>query len=353
MRSMKFKSASSRCIQIILIVILICSTHVSRTQELEFVDLGVVEGEFNHYNRTLTWTYQGQDSMKVRLWSNSDDLSFKPISRFVAAGEEVEIPISIALPDKAGDFEYELRVLNEDDLVLHGFQMKFKVLQGELDVFKAYRNVHFPFRSKEEVFNLRAVQRGDTLVATFDVYNLGGRDIKTNKLVAGDSITVTFPTREIAHNTFSKMTIELVTNEQSDLGFQKHAVKVYDQEKLVTVLPIQYTLLPKTGNSLQGPKLSSNIVNHDFKVVKEGQTKEVMVSLANNGAELLNIEKIESSCDCLSFNEIEEIGPGKSQSLTVKFNAVGRAGLERKTIAIFTNDPQKPVLVLTFRAHVK
>ncbi|WP_170827394.1 DUF1573 domain-containing protein [Roseivirga sp. 4D4] len=333
--------------------ILLFSTKVSWAQELEFVDLGVVEGEFNRYNRTLTWTSQGTDSLSIRLWSNSEDLSFEPIKRPIAGGEEVEIPISIALPDKAGDYEYELRVLDENDLVLHGFQMSFKVLQSELDVFKAYRNVHFPFRAKEEVFNLRSAKRGDTLTAVFDVYNLGGRDIKARELLAGDSIKVSFPTNEVAHNTFSKMRIEFITNDQSELGFEKRAIKVYDRQRLVTVLPVQYTLLPKPAGSVNGPKLSTSLINHDFKVVKEGQAKEVTVALANNGGAALMIEKIESSCECLSFNEIDQIDPGTSQSLRVKFNAEGRDGLERKTIAIFSNDPQKPVLVLTFRAHVK
>jgi len=350
---MKFMSGSSRSIQILLVTTLLCLAHMCRTQELEFVDLGVVEGEFKRYNRTLTWTSQATDSIRIRLWSNSEDLSFAPVKRPIAGGEEIEIAISIDLPDTAGDFEYELRVLDENDLVLHGFQMSFKMLQSELDVFKAYRNVHFPFRAKEEVFNLKSAQRGDTLTAIFDVYNLGGRDIKTRELLAGDSIKVSFPTNEVAHNTFSKMRIEFITNDQSELGFQKHAIKIYNQTKLVTVLPVQYTLLPKPSETLEGPKLSTSLINHDFKVVKEGQIREVTVSLANNGGSPLRIEKMESSCECLSFNEIDQVDPGTSQSLRVKFNAKGRAGLERKTIAIFTNDPQKSVLVLTFRAHVK
>ncbi len=347
------KSKWVRFIQILLMSIVLCLANVCWAQELEFVDLGVVEGEFKRYNRTLTWTSQATDSVRIRLWSNSEDLSFKPIKRSIAGGEEIEIPISINLPDEAGDFEYELRVLDENDLVLHGFQMSFKMLQGELDVFKAYRNVHFPFRAKEEVFNLRSAKRGDTLTAVFDVYNLGGRDIRTKELLAGDSIKVSFPTNEVAHNTFSKMRIEFITDEQSELGFQKHAIKIYNQKKLVTVLPVQYTLLPKPLETLKAPRLSTSLINHDFKVVKKGQTKEVTVSIANNGGAPLQIEKIESSCACLSYNEIERIDPGTSQSLRVKFNAEGRTGLERKTIAIFTNDPQKPVLVLTFRAHVK
>ncbi|MBO3697610.1 DUF1573 domain-containing protein [Roseivirga sp. E12] len=350
---MIFRSRVSRLIHFLFFGFFLFFFNVSHAQNLEFVDLGVVEGEFKRYNRTLSWTNMSNDSIRVKLWSSDESLSFKPFERPIGSGEEIEIPISITLPTSAGDMEYELRLLDQNDLVLHGFQMSFKVLQSELDVFKAYRNIHFPFRAKEEVFNLKSGQREDTLSATFDVYNLGGSNIKANSLSAGDSIKVSFATTEVTHNAFTKMRIDFVTNDQSAIGFQKRQIKLYNEGKLITVLPVQYTLIPRTNVNAVGPRLSTNLINHDFKVVKVGQTKEVTVSLANRGEQALIIEKIESNCDCLVYNDVERIESGTSQSLRVQFNATDRIGLERKTLAIFSNDSVKPVLVLTFRAHVK
>ncbi len=353
MKRVVFKSRPRGLIQFVLTVFLFFVTLSGIAQDLEFVDLGVVEGEFKRYDRTLTWTNPSSDSVQLILWSSDADLKFTPLKSPVAGGAEVEIPISITLPSLAGDKAYELRLLDEDNLLLHGFQMSFKVLQGELDVFKAYRNVHFPFRTKEEVFNLKAGQRGDTLTAMFDVYNLGGKDLDMSRVRAGDSIQVSFSSGKVPHHTFSQMRIKLITNENSMIGFQKHAIKLYDEERLIGVLPIQYTLIPKVTEEGPSPKLTSSIVNHDFKVMKVGDKKEAVISLANNGSAPLIIEKIESNCACLTFNNLEQISAGSSQSLRVEFNATNRIGLERKTIAIFTNDPARPVLVLAFRAHVK
>lgn len=326
---------------------------LSQAQELEFVDLGVIEGEFKQFRRVFSWTNNGQESVSLKLWGDSPDLKFSEFSESIGVGEQIDISIKIDLPSAAGDYEYELRLLDENDFVLYGYQMSFKVLQSELDIFKAYRNVYWPFRTKEEVFSLKAGEVGDTLSAIFDVYNLGGKDLNLETVFTSDSVKVSFIPNEIAHHQFGRMKVEFVSNDNSRLGFQRQIIKVYQEGRLLAALPIQYTLVPRLSSNEGGARLSTSIVNHDFKVMKIGSNKEVTVSIANNGSEALIIERMESNCDCLIYNRIESIDPGTSQNLRVVFNAKGRLGLERKTIAIFSNDPNKPVQVLTFRAHVK
>lgn len=353
MRKIVLRSKSVSPSGILFIVLLFCYAFNSSAQNLEFIDLGVVEGEFKSYNRSLTWTNESPDSLQVHLWSSDAKLKFTPLTRFIQGGEMLEIPIKIALPSDAGDLTYELRLLDENDLVLHGFQMNLKVLQSELDVFKAYRNVHFPLRTKQEVFNLKSGQRGDTLSAVFDVYNLGGSKISTENLIAGDSVKVSFSSKEIQHHAFAKMTVDLMSNDQSELGFQKRIIKLYENDKLIVALPVQYTILPSAKRFTENPKLSASITSHDFKTVKVGDKKEVSILLTNQGADPLLIEKMESNCDCLEYDKIERIEAGSAKTLSVVFDATNRIGLERKTIAIFSNDPSRPVLVLSFRAHVK
>ena len=334
-------------------LVVLCFSMVSYAQELEFIDLGVIEGEFKQFRRTFSWTNNGEQPVKISLWSDSPDLKFPELAEPIEVGEQIDIPIKIDLPSAAGDYEYELRLLDENDFVLYGYQMSFKVLQSELDVFKAYRNVYWPFRNKGEVFNLKAGVVGDTLSAIFDVYNLGGRDLNLEDVMVSDSVSISFIPNEIPHNQFGRMKIEYVARANSQLGFQKQIIKLYQGDRLLAAIPIQYTLVPSSALSGGGAKISTSIVNHDFKVVKVGDKKEVTISIANNGTETLIIDRMESNCDCLTYNEIETIDSGASQKIRVTFDAKGRLGLERKTIAIFSNDPDKPVRVLTFRAHVK
>ncbi len=324
---------------------------IAYTQEL--VNLGTIEGEFKIFRTTLSWTNDTDDKKSIKLWSSHPDLQFTSLSDSVRVGEQIELPVSIQLPQQFGDYEYELRLLDNNDFVIHGFQLTFKVLQGELDVFKAYRNIHWPFRTREEVFNLRIGRRGDTLKAVYDVYNLGGEDLDLSDVYASDSVNIFFEPPIIEHNQFGRVNIEFLSNNQSEVGFRREVVKLYRKDKLLTALPIQFTLLPNRKQRSESARLSSSIVNYDFKVMKVNEKKEAVVVLANNGNAPLQIEKIESNCDCLTFNNIERIESGRSQELRVIFNATGRLGLEKKTLAIFSNDPNRPVRVLTFKAHVK
>lgn len=329
----------------------IVMTTQSNAQELEHVDLGVIEGEFKSFTKTLSWINTGHQTVTVHVWTDNPLLKSSLLESQVLAGASLDIPIRLSLPEMPGDHEYELRLLDDSDIVVHGFQFSLKVLQSEQDVFKAYRNIQWPFRTKEEVFNLRAGMQGDTLKATFDVYNMGGANLELPLLQVGDSLSVHFEPKFLGHNQFGKMTIKLYSDADADPGFQRHIVKLNHKGKLLAALPIQYTILPRPVE--EGPVFTTSIVNQDFKVVKKGETRMVDITLANNGLSPLLIQKIESNCDCLTFNEINEIAPGQSAILKVVFNATGRIGLERKTIAIFSNDPKKPVQVLTFRAHVK
>lgn len=323
-------------------------------QTSEIIDLGVVSGEFKSFSGVLSWKNTAQKPVSVHIWSDSPLLKSDLLKSRVLAGASIDIPIQVTLPEKAGDQKYELRLLNSSELILHVFQLSLKVLQGEQDVFKAYRNVYWPFRTKEEVFNLRAGLRGDTLHATFDVYNLSGDELNLKGIHANnDLLSVSFEPPNLGHNQFGKMILNLYANPDAAPGFQKQTIRLYRQNKLLTALPVQYTLLPKPQPTRKAPSLTTDIVDHNFKVVKAGEIRQLDIKLSNNGVGSLTIEKMESNCDCLTFNQVHKIAPGKTAFLKVVFNTAGRMGKERKTIAIFSNDPQHPVQILSFQAHIK
>ncbi|MFT6828524.1 MAG: hypothetical protein ACJAZV_001817, partial [Roseivirga sp.] len=44
---------------------------------------------------------------------------------------------------------------------------------------------------------------------------------------------------------------------------------------------------------------------------------------------------------------------GESVQIDVYFNTKGRSGYETKTLAFFTNDPNRPTSIVTFKANVR
>ncbi len=329
-------------------------------QELEFIDLGIVEGEFKILQKEVTWTNNTGSKLNLSLMGKSKGLELNENKQLVIEeGETATIPFQIKLSKDPGYFEYELQLVGADNILLHGFQMGLQVLAPEIDVFKAYRNIHWPFRAKEQVFNLKAAYKGDTLQNTFDVYNLGGKDLSLSNIHANDSTWVSFEPTTIKHNQFGHMTIKMLSSKKAPSGFQKINLALIDDEKTLANLPIQFTLIPRQRYADEelvsgGPVATSSITDYDFKEMKVGEVETIEVTLANLGNDELIIENVESNCDCLTFElPSKHINSGASQSLLVTFNAAGRIGLEKKTLAIFTNDPSNPTLVITFRAHVK
>ena len=328
-------------------------------QELEFIDLGVVEGEFKQLQRTLTWVNTTGNDLKLSVFSKNSNIQIVSNKMQVTQDDTLSIPIDLNLPTAPGYYEYEIQLVEANNILLHGYHLGLQVLAPEIDVFKAYRNIHWPFRAKEQVFNLKAGYKGDTLRATFDVYNLGGENLQLNDIVINDSTWVTFEPREIKHNQFGHMTIQMYSTDMAPSGFQKVNIELRREDKTLANLPVQFTLIPKqrfADNELVagGPALTSSVINYDFKELNVGDVETTTITLANVGNDDLQIEKLESNCECLTYDlKKMKLKSGESQSFNVSFNAKGRIGLERKTLAIFSNDPTNPTLVITFRAHVK
>ncbi len=329
-----------------------------QAQELNVVELGSIMGEMGSFQSTLTWKNTSRDTLRISLWSGRKELTFERKSYQVSPEEELQLAYKIDLTDTEGEEVYEIRLVGEEEVVLHGFLLKTRVFEAEEDVFRAYRNDFFPFRSTSQVFNLKSGFRGQELTAKFSLYNFGGKkldmqDVRTSM----PGLTVSFEPEEVPHNSFSRVTISLKSDESQALGFTRDRLKLLGADSsVIAILPVQFTLepTPAYGQHSQAPHLAVSKLTHDFRVMKEGDYESVNITISNTGSGPLKIEGLEANCDCLEYELGNmELAQGTSASLKVSFNAKNRQGYERKTLALFTNDPTQPTKVLTFKAHVK
>jgi len=101
------------------------------------------------------------------------------------------------------------------------------------------------------------------------------------------------------------------------------------------------------------PKLVLQQNSFDFGDIKQGETVSHTFVISNNGGDLLKITNVQASCGCTAAApEKNELAPGESTNLIVKFNSAGRQGMQKKTVKIFTNDPQNPEMVITINGNV-
>lgn len=325
---------------------------VSQDFSSAFIDLGVFEGEVEKATYRFVWQNESKEEARVRLHNIGQLIEGDTLYKKVNPDTSSSWNLTLDLPENAGIYFDSISVVTQQGVVAQKYYFQYQVLQPEIDVFKAFRNQFWPFRAKEQVFNLKMARRGDTLTNSFDLYNFGGEDLRLEELTSSDSIIFDFLPHKVRHDRFTKMSIKVSTYKNSELGFVKKIVPLISGKDTIAYFPIQYTLLPEVSDSKA--RLGITKVNYDYRVVKKGDQASEVIFLSNNGSEVLEIEKVESNCDCLRFELTNDvIQPGENAQLKVVFDFTNREGLERKTLAIFSNDGRRPVQVLTFKAHVK
>lgn len=100
-------------------------------------------------------------------------------------------------------------------------------------------------------------------------------------------------------------------------------------------------------------KIEAPVVEHNFGTFKEsdGEVSHVF-QIKNVGDAPLVITRVMSSCGCTtpSFSK-EPIAPGKTGQITVTYNPEGRVYPFVKTISVYSNGKEGP-LVLTIKGEV-
>jgi Protein of unknown function (DUF1573) len=154
-----------------------------------------------------------------------------------------------------------------------------------------------------------------------------------------------------------KINITYHTVEKNELGY------VFDNIFLITNDPqmtskqlyvsanIQEYFPPMTEAELElSPKIFVEEPIFDFGTVKVGQAANHQFNFKNVGKTDLNIRQTKASCGCTASNpDKNTLHPDEEGNISVNFTAYA-AGPQEKTVTIFSNDPQKPSLILTIKA---
>lgn len=101
------------------------------------------------------------------------------------------------------------------------------------------------------------------------------------------------------------------------------------------------------------PVVRFDHTTHDFGEIPADGKREYAWVIRNDGKAPLEIVNTFPSCGCTaSLIENKAIPPGGSGTLRITFDAAGQYGDIRKSIAVVTNDPTRPRVLLTVLAKV-
>jgi len=127
-----------------------------------------------------------------------------------------------------------------------------------------------------------------------------------------------------------------------------------------TILLIPVLLLIFISNSFSylispEPVIKFDDLNYDFGAVKQGENLEHVFKFTNSGKGTLVINSVQPSCGCTGvvMDEKKEFAEGEAGEIKITFNTQGRQGVNTKTVSVNTNDPEYPVITLTFKCTVE
>jgi len=101
------------------------------------------------------------------------------------------------------------------------------------------------------------------------------------------------------------------------------------------------------------PKISVPQPVYDFGDVQTGEIVKHKFIVANNGTDILKIDRVVSSCGCTAAQpEKNELKPSESTLIAAEFNSAGRIGPQMKYITVFSNDPATPQFQLLLKGNV-
>ncbi len=101
------------------------------------------------------------------------------------------------------------------------------------------------------------------------------------------------------------------------------------------------------------PVASYSITEYDFGKVQKNSQSSVDVVLTNTGKSPLIIRALSSSSSMFKQSaSITEIPEGANSVIKVTFKANSRAGVNKATLEVITNDPNNPIQVINLKALV-
>ena len=104
-------------------------------------------------------------------------------------------------------------------------------------------------------------------------------------------------------------------------------------------------VLMASATFAQSPEITVSEKGWDFGTRLQGEMDKKVITIANNGDEILVIKKVEVTCGCISTVLNDKVVPvGDNVTLTLKLDTRRGEGEIKKFVILHSNDPKQPRL---------
>lgn len=98
------------------------------------------------------------------------------------------------------------------------------------------------------------------------------------------------------------------------------------------------------------PRIACEQPEFDFGEIDNNQVVEHTFVVRNDGDGVLEIARVRPACGCtVASISSQRLEPGQTADITSRLSLQGRVGVQHKTIAVESNDPNNPVFTLTMK----
>jgi hypothetical protein len=211
--------------------------------------------------------------------------------------------------------------------------------------------------------NLGKVFTNEPKVKQVDFYNYNNYPIILNevKTLVPDHIQLKFIPAIVPARSRGVVELSYDASKKGDLGFFEENIEIVLIGRYEPVIPItlmatvyEYFAPVRKSEVENIPKLSLSEMEVNLRSIDENKPVSQSITLSNSGGDLLNIRKVVTNCDCLTFYlEKEDLRQDEEAELTFTFNPKGRRGIDHKTLTIFSNDPLNPVKTVVIESRIR
>lgn len=207
-------------------------------------------------------------------------------------------------------------------------------------------------------FDFGTIVEGAIVSEEFFIMNEGDSNLEIQRVSASCGCTAAKPKDDILEPGESTV-LKVTFNSKNKRGSRSNYVYIRTNDKntpnFKIVTKANVLLREEQNDEIKNaPIISLSKLNHDFGVVKEGTVLDLTVKVNNLGKSDLKIERVRSSCGCTAaLMSADIVKAGNSGELKIELDTSNMSGKRSRTVAISTNDPVNPRLILTLFVNVE
>jgi len=216
-------------------------------------------------------------------------------------------------------------------------------------------------RLKTNHLALMKISTKEVTEGFFEVINTNNNDLNISFRNVPNHISIVATPETLKPNEKGKIVVKYDAAKKGDYGFLMDRIPVAingNTNNNRNTLSISATIEEDFSNltpeeRANAPKIAFDNTTFNFGTINQGESREHVFVLTNNGKSNLVIRKTKASCGCTVVNPSKDvILPGESADLKVKFNSAGKRNKQSKTITVITNDPENSQTTLRVTGFV-